>query len=194
MRKWVACLCLLAVCLALAPALAQGEPLVYTGASGFTLTLPADWIALIGGDEEDWDFFDFEELQPGDEEAMFSSSDGVMWVTVLHADDTPVHPHAVEALFSEAAMEARVGQVNGFQKLYYEFDEPNRRAFILYTLVDTEEGTPYAEYLMGFVTGSDIAQYLIITVRADQLDARFNVISQIVHGIDVGGVRDGAEG
>jgi hypothetical protein len=192
MRKWIALLCLLALCPACILAPAQAEALVHTGASGFTLTLPAGWEILIGGDEDDFDFF--EDLSPGEEEALFSSGDGMIWVTVLHADDTPVNPYAVEALLNEAAMEARVGPVNGYQKLFYEFDEANRRAFILYALVADEGGVRYVEYLVGFITGSDIAQFLLITVREDQLEARFPLISEIVNGIDVGGVREGAEG
>ena len=190
MRKWAAFLCLPALCLAVAAA--QAEPLVYTGASGFTLTLPADWFALIGGDEEPFDFD--EELEPGDTEALFSSFDGMVSVTVLHPDDVPVEPYVVEELLSETAMEARVGRMSGYQKLLYRYDGPNRRAFVSYNLVDLEEGLAYAEYLVGFITGSDIAQYLKITVRADQPDARFSLIGEIVNNIDVGGVREGAEG
>jgi len=192
MRKSLIRMCLLALCLVCVSVPARAE-LVYTGASGFTLTLPAGWFAIIGGDEDEFEFV-VEELEPGDEEALFSSADGAMWVTVLYAGDAPVNPHALDALLGEAAMEARVGEVSGYQKMHYQYDEANRRAFILYSLVDTDEGTPYVEYLVGFVTGSDIAQFLIITVRADQLDARFNLISEIVNGIDVGGVREGAEG
>ena len=192
MRKWIALLCSLALWLAAIPA--RAEPVVYTGASGFVLTLPADWLPLIGGDDDEFDFFDHEELEPGDVEALFSSSDGVMSVTVLWAEDTPVNPHAVDAVLGEAAMEARVGVINGYQKQFYRYDETNRRAFISYNLVDTEEDVPYVEYLVGFITGSEIAQFLIIAVRADELDARFGLISEIVMNIDVGGVREGAEG
>jgi len=192
MRKWVAFFCSLALCLAAVSA--QAEPLVYTGASGFMLTLPADWLVLIGGDDDEFDFFDYEEPEPGDVEALFSSSDGVMSVTVLWADDAPVNPYAIDALLGEAAMEARVGIINGYQKQFYRYDEANRRAYIAYGLVDTEEDVPYVEYLVGFITGSEIAQFLIIAVRADQLDARFSLISEIVMNIDVGGVREGAEG
>ena len=180
------------VALCLASATASADPLVYTGASGFTLTLPADWFAIIGGDEDefDWD----EELEPGGVEALFSLSDGAIWVTVLYAGDTPVNPHAVDALLGEPALEAHVDELSGYQKLFYRHDEPNRRAFLSYNLVDLDDNTPYVEYLVGFITGSHIAQFLLITVREDQLDARFNLITEIVNGIDVGGIREGAEG
>lgn len=190
MREWVAYLCLLTLCLFAATA--QAESLVFTGTSGFTVTLPEDWFALIGGDEEP-DNFD-EELEPGDTEALFSSYDGTMSVTVLYPDDSPVEPYLVEGLFSEPSMEARVGQISGYQKLLYRYDDPNHRAFLSYNLVDVEEGVSHVEYLVSFIAGSGIAQHLKITVRADQLDARYSLISEIVNNIDVGGVREGAEG
>jgi len=177
------------ICFNAASALA-GE--VYTGASGFTIALPAGWIALIGGDEEDGAFM--EDLEPGDEEAMFCSGDGAVSVTVYCADETPVEADAVAALFSEPSLEARVAGVNGYQKIFYRYDEPNRRAFISYSLMDSEDRIVHTEYLVGFVTGSQIAQYLIISVPQDQHDARFELISEIVNSIDVGGVREGAEG
>ncbi|MCL2810646.1 MAG: hypothetical protein FWD25_02015 [Clostridia bacterium] len=199
MRKRVAFLCLLALCLATILIQAvQAEPLIYTGASGFMLTLPADWMILIGDDEDDDDYYDYDynydEPEPGDIEALFASSDGAMAVTVLWADETPVPSHAIDAVLSEPALELRVGAVNGYQKQFYRYDAADRRAYISYNLVDTEDATPQVEFLVGFITGSDIAQFLMITVRADQLDARFSLISEIVMSIDVGGVREGAEG
>ena len=191
MRKWIACLCTLSL-LSLPALPALAEPVVYTGASGFTLTLPDDWEALIGGEEEEDDFFD--DFEIGDEEALFSSGDGVMSVTVYYADDRPVDSHTEAALLSEPALEARKSGVNGYQKIYYRYDEPNRRAFISYSYIDSEEGVAHTEYLVGFITGSDIAQYLKITVEADQLETRFSLIGDIVNNIDVGGVREGAEG
>jgi len=190
MRKLIALLCSLALCLAFVTA--QAAPQMYTGASGFMLTLPEDWFIIIGSDEE-FDDFD-QDLAPGDIEALFSSSDEMMSVTILHPEDAPIEPYLVESVLGEPAMEARVGQLTGYQKQFYRYDDANRRAFISYGMVDLDEGAPYVEYLVGFITGSDIAQYLTITVRADQLDARFNLISEIVSGIDVGGVREGAEG
>jgi len=194
MRKWIALLCLAALCLAAASASAWGEPLVYTGMSGFTITLPADWFAIIGGDDYD-DEDDFDEyLEPGEIEALFSSGDGMMSVTVLYAGGAPVHPHALEAVLGEAALVALVSQVTGYQKQAYEFDEANRRAYLSYSLIDTEDNRPHTEFLVGFITGSDIAQYVLIAVPADQLEAKFGLIGEIVNGIDIGGVREGAEG
>jgi len=190
MRRGIACLCLLLFCLPAASALA--EPLVYTGASGFTLTLPDDWEAVFGGDEEDEDFI--EDLRPGEEEALFCSADGILSVTVYFADDAPVDPHAAGELFSEAALEARVSGLNGYQKLYYRYDELNLRAFLSYTLMDSMEGVVNIEYLVGFVTGSEIEQYITLSVRQDRHEACFPLIGEIVNSIDVGGIREDAEG
>lgn len=193
MRKPIAWLCLMGLLCGLA-ASASAEPLIYTGASGFTLTLPEDWLALIGGDEEEEEDGFWEDLQPGEQEALFSSGDGAISLSVIYAADAPVEPSAYEALFGEAAMEARSAGLNGYQKMYYRYDAEGRRAFLSYSYVEPDEQEARVEYLVGFVTASEAAQFFTVVVRQDQHDAHFQIISEIVNSLDVGDLREGAEG
>ncbi len=195
MRKWIAWLCLLALACAQCTA-ALAEPVVYTGESGFTITLPDDWVSLFGDysgeDEENEE--EPEPLEPGDDEALFFSSDNVLSLTVYYPDPAQIDPSAIEGLLSEASLEARCRTLNAYQKMFYLYDAPNQRAFISYSYIDPDEGVAMVEYLVGFITASSEVQYLTIAVRQDQHEARFQLIGGIVNSIDVGDLREGAEG
>jgi hypothetical protein len=178
MRMIRAGLCaLVVVCLAQA-GLAEGWH-TYTGSLGFTLSVPEDWLSVLDDDDDP--------PQPGEPEAMFLSMDGRASLSVLRADGADRDP----ALMSEAAMEAHCAGFPAYQKQLYQADTDLERALLAYTY--QESGQPQIEYMVAFISASDVVQVFTVTLDADAQEL-LPVVAQIINSLDVGALSDGAEG
>jgi hypothetical protein len=186
MYKGLALLCAGALLCASTPLPSARAEQIYTGALGFTLGVPDEWV---DASDEDADPYD---LAPGDPEAMFVAPDERASLTVLHAEETPHAPDVVAQLLGEAYMESICAGFANYQKQLYQADPANRRAFLAYTY--DEQNEPFVEYMVSFATAGDEVQTFIVTIDQDAQAELLPLVGAIVNSLDVGDPSDDAEG
>lgn len=187
-KGWIwLCVCAM-LCLMSAP-VAKAEKQVYNG-EGFSLSFPEDWIDLYEVEEDET--YDPAELAPGEEEALFTSPDNLISVSILRADFAQQDIPALMERITETRMEADMASQPSYQKIGYYGEPIRQRALIAYSHV--QEGMPVISYTVYCISAADALQIFTVTIDQAEQERLMPVLTQVINSLDTGELTDNAEG
>lgn len=187
-KGWIwLCVCAM-LCLMSAP-VAKAERQVYNG-EGFSLFFPEEWIDLY--EVEEGEAYDPAELAPGEEEALFTSLDNLISVSILRADFAQQDIALLMERITEDRMEADVANIPSYQKIGYYGEPARQRALIAYSHV--QEGQPVISYTVYFISAADALQIFTVTIDQMEQERLMPILTQVINSLDSGELSEGAEG